>query len=153
MSDNPYATSSSTLIPDEEVTYAGFWSRALASIIDTIWLFGLIYTVLYFMFGTQLFDQDAEMSLTRILIEYVVPIIVVISFWIFKSATPGKIVLKMKIVDADNHGRVPPGRLILRYVAYYISMLPLFLGFMWVGWDSKKQGWHDKIAKTVVIKG
>ncbi len=42
--------------------------------------------------------------------------------------------------------------LMLRYLGYYISMLPLFLGIFWVGWDKRKQGWHDKIAGTLVIK-
>jgi uncharacterized RDD family membrane protein YckC len=31
-------------------------------------------------------------------------------------------------------------------------MLPLCLGIFWVGWDKRKQGWHDKIAGTLVIK-
>jgi uncharacterized RDD family membrane protein YckC len=39
-----------------------------------------------------------------------------------------------------------------RYVGYIISTIPLCLGFLWVGFDSKKQGWHDKIAGTVVVR-
>jgi len=42
--------------------------------------------------------------------------------------------------------------LLLRYLGYYLSMLPLFLGFIWVGIDRRKQGFHDKIAGTVVIR-
>jgi len=44
------------------------------------------------------------------------------------------------------------GRLALRYLGYYVSTIVLFLGFFWVAWDKKKQGWHDKMARTVVIK-
>ena len=40
----------------------------------------------------------------------------------------------------------------MRYLAYLVSMLPLCFGFLWIAWDKKKQGWHDKIAKTYVIK-
>ena len=44
------------------------------------------------------------------------------------------------------------GRRVLRYIGDYIAMLPLFLGILWVAWDPRKQGWHDKIAGTVVIR-
>ena len=44
------------------------------------------------------------------------------------------------------------GRLVLRYLGYYVSIIPLFLGLVWVGIDKRKQGFHDKIAKTLVIR-
>jgi uncharacterized RDD family membrane protein YckC len=40
---------------------------------------------------------------------------------------------------------------VIRYLAYYVSLIPLGLGFFWIAWDDKKQGWHDKIAGTIVI--
>jgi uncharacterized RDD family membrane protein YckC len=40
---------------------------------------------------------------------------------------------------------------IIRYLGYYVSIFALGLGFLWVAWDDKKQGWHDKMAGTVVI--
>ena len=57
------------------------------------------------------------------------------------------------IVYANTFGHPPFGKLVLRYIGYYISLLPLMLGFFWVGWDKRKQGFHDKIAGTVVVKG
>jgi len=39
----------------------------------------------------------------------------------------------------------------LRWVSYFISALPLYIGFVWAAFDGKKQAWHDKIAGTVVI--
>jgi uncharacterized RDD family membrane protein YckC len=61
-------------------------------------------------------------------------------------------ILGIKIVDANTLGKASPGQLLIRYLGYYISMLPLCLGIFWVGWDKRKQGWHDKIAGTLVIK-
>ncbi len=61
-------------------------------------------------------------------------------------------VLRLKVVDAATGGAVPTGRLVARYFGYFVSMIPLFLGFIWVGIDSKKQGWHDKMAGTVVVR-
>ena len=40
-----------------------------------------------------------------------------------------------------------------RYLGYYVSILGLGFGFFSVGWDKRKQGWHDKIVRTVVIDG
>jgi uncharacterized RDD family membrane protein YckC len=40
----------------------------------------------------------------------------------------------------------------VRYLAYFVSIIPLFLGVLWVAWDKKKQGWHDKLANTVVVQ-
>ena len=58
----------------------------------------------------------------------------------------------MKVVD-ERTGLTPGvGQSIVRYVAYFASIIPFFLGFLWIAVDKKKQGWHDKIAKTVVIK-
>ena len=56
-----------------------------------------------------------------------------------------------KILDAETLEPVPPGRLVLRYIGYFVCVLTLFIGFIWVGIDKRKQGWHDKLAGTVVI--
>jgi uncharacterized RDD family membrane protein YckC len=71
-------------------------------------------------------------------------------FWSLVGFTPGKALLGLKVVRKDG-GRVSFGRALLRFFAYWISMLPLFLGFFWVLWDSNRQGWHDKIAGTQVL--
>ena len=73
-------------------------------------------------------------------------------FWIKKQATPGKKFLSLKIVDAQTLGKPSNKQLIIRLFGYLISVLPLFLGIIWIALDPKKQGWHDKIAKTLVIK-
>ena len=135
----------------EEIKYVGFWSRTAAALIDSIWLYGLMYLFLYLIVGPKIFSLDSEYSVTRFTFEYLIPLVIVMIFWVTKSATPGKMLFNMKIVDADTLEKVSAPRLLLRYMAYFISMLPIFLGIMWVGWDKKKQGWHDKIAKTVVI--
>lgn len=57
----------------------------------------------------------------------------------------------LTIVDAKTGGVPSTGQFIVRYLGYYIAMLPLFLGIFWVGIDKRKQGWHDKIAGTLVI--
>jgi len=49
---------------------------------------------------------------------------------------------------------MPPslGQAIGRYLAYFVSALVLGLGFIWIAFDTRKQGWHDKLAGTVVVR-
>jgi len=72
-------------------------------------------------------------------------------FWIKKQATPGKMFLSMKIVDATTYEKPSNKQFYLRMLGYIISIIPLFLGIIWIAFDSKKQGWHDKLANTLVI--
>lgn len=57
-----------------------------------------------------------------------------------------------KIVDAATGGNPQPMQLVVRYIGYYVSALGLCLGFIWVAFDKRKQGWHDKMAGTVVVR-
>ena len=76
-----------------------------------------------------------------------------ILFWIIKSATPGKMLFGAYIVDAKTLGKATPLQNVIRYFAYFVSTIPLFMGFFWIAFDKRKQGWHDKLAGTLVIKG
>ena len=75
-----------------------------------------------------------------------------ILFWIYKQATPGKMVVSARIVDAETGQTISVGQAIGRYFAYYLSALPMGLGVLWVAFDPKRQAWHDKLAGTVVIR-
>jgi len=86
-----------------------------------------------------------------LLISWVVPALAIVGFWMTKSATLGKMVISACIVDARSGLKPSWGQLIRRYLVYLISTAPLCLGFLWVAFDSKKQGWHDKFAGTVVV--
>jgi len=72
-------------------------------------------------------------------------------FWLKFLGTPGKLLLGCQVVDARSGGPLRTGQALLRYLAYFVSALPLGLGFLWIAFDKRKQGFHDKIAKTVVV--
>ena len=74
-----------------------------------------------------------------------------LAFWRCQGATPGKIAIAARIVDAQTGQPPSTARLVVRLFAYVVSALPLYLGFLWIAFDRRKQGWHDKIAGTVVI--
>jgi uncharacterized RDD family membrane protein YckC len=136
-----------------EQQYAGFWIRVIASIIDTILLAIVLLVIVFPLYSAGLItDNPEDLGVVGIFLNYVIPPILVIVFWRYKSATPGKLITHISIVDAETGGKPSFGQFIIRYIAYYISAIPLLLGFIWIGFDKRKQGWHDKIAKTVVIK-
>jgi uncharacterized RDD family membrane protein YckC len=132
--------------------YMGFWPRVAASILDNILLMVVTLPLLFAIYGSGYFLKDEILSGPLDgLISYVLPIVVIISFWIYKQATPGKMAFKAKIVDAKTGGKPTTGQWVIRYIGYIPSVLVLGLGLFWVGWDKRKQGWHDKMAGTVVL--
>lgn len=84
-------------------------------------------------------------------IQYGAPIIYIIGFWHLKGATPGEMLFKLKIVDAET--LLPPalGSSIIRYLGCITLSIRFGLGFLWAIWGKRKQGWDDKRAGTVVI--
>lgn len=65
--------------------------------------------------------------------------------------TPGKKMLGLMVVR-QTRDRMTWGVAFLRWAGYLVSAIPLGLGFLWIAVDRKKQGWHDKIAGTLVIR-
>jgi uncharacterized RDD family membrane protein YckC len=70
----------------------------------------------------------------------------------YRQATPGKMAIGARVVDATTGGAPSTRQLVIRYLGYYVSTIPLLLGLIWVAFDPRKQGWHDKLAGTVVVR-
>jgi len=139
----------------EELEYAGFWVRVVASLIDGILTFIITFPVLISIYGLDYLISDEFIFFAGpadIIISWVLPAIAVIVFWITKQATPGKMAISAKIVDVSSGMAPSTGQCIGRYLAYIISIIPLGLGVFWVAFDSRKQAWHDKLAGTVVVR-
>ena len=136
--------------------YVGFWARVGAALLDTIWVMLLVTPLLLLVFGSGYFTVEHALSgsadLRETLISYGIPAVAVIAFWRGKLATPGKMAIGAQIVDARTLGKPSLGQLVIRYVGYFVSTIPLCLGLIWVAFDRRKQGWHDKLANTVVIR-
>jgi uncharacterized RDD family membrane protein YckC len=129
--------------------------RVVASIIDSILVAIITFPVMIRMYGLRNVESG-DFSLVQgpidFFISYVVPAILIIGFWHFKLATPGKMAISAIVVDAGNYGKPSTLQLTVRYLGYFISTFFLFIGFLWIGFDKRKQGWHDKMARTVVIR-
>jgi len=136
-----------------ELNYAGFWIRAIASLIDSILVLMVIVPLVYLLADFRdVAVIGAVLWLLFIIIVSLLPIVPVFVFWIFKSATPGKIILNLVIVDANTGDTPDISQWVVRFVAYAISVLTFFIGFFWIAIDARKQGLHDKLARTVVVK-
>ena len=137
----------------ENQEYAGFWIRFAAALIDTV-VFMLVFSIpLTLIYGSDYWASDELVSgFWDIFLTYIAPIFITVWFWIKYLGTPGKMALRLRVVDAHTGNAISTPKAIGRYFGYYVSALPLCLGFIWVGIDKKKQGFHDKLAGTVVVR-
>jgi len=148
-----------------EERFGGFWRRAVAYGIDKAIL--QIFYIVLFMVGLLILmiNQPAwhwmELDLSDrfpdigvIGICYLMALLLdMIYFTWFHGAvgqTPGKMLLGLRVVQATGEP-MTFGLAFLRWVGYLISKLAVCLGFIWIAFDRRKQGWHDKIAGTVVV--
>lgn len=140
--------------PEEGVeVYVGFWARAGASLLDTLLWLLVVTPLLWWIYGSELFDTEAfRAGGWDVVISWLMPAIATILFWVYRSATPGKMAIGARVVDARTGARPSTLQLIGRYLGYYVSATPLGLGLLWIAWDARKQGWHDKLAGTVVVR-
>ena len=137
----------------DDIEYAGFWVRLGAVLIDMLIMAIVLYVPLSMIYGEEYWmGNQVIYGFWDLLLGYILPIIATIWFWLRFLGTPGKMALKLRIVDAETGQKMSTGQAIGRYFAYIPALLPLCLGLIWVGIDKKKQGWHDKLANTVVIR-
>ena len=174
---------------------ASFFMRLLAHIIDSaLWSF-IIGSVMMGLFWEEIMRWAQQVMADAmagahtapsqpplplwfsVIFEYCVPIAVLLILWKWKAATPGKMLLGMRIVDAESFGPPTLKQCVLRMLGYVPPMIPLtFLslagispqpllmvgaavftcpllwGFLSIINDPNRQGWHDKLAGTLVIK-
>jgi len=158
--------------PAPGVAYAGFWIRFAAHLIDLVIIWIPLGIAVGFLIGPQLGTLDCALvtvdgvqhaqcsnlgalSGSLLIVEalgLVVPLIYFVVLWGWRSQSIGQQALGLRIVDVRTGARISLGRALLRYVGYIVSSIPFSLGLMWAGWDPQKQGWHDKIASTFVIR-
>ena len=144
--------------------YAGFFSRAAAYGLDRLISFGIAFVIMLVIeFFLNLFGVDqwlenlsedstvnaaVALLLSTLVINLLVSIGYNIGFWVLSGQTPGKRVLGVRVMRKDGT-RLTLGNALLRQVGYWISAI-FYLGFLWILFDNKRQGFHDKLAGTIV---
>lgn len=138
---------------EQNQEYAGFWIRVGAALIDTLLILLILGPALTMIYGSGYWLSDQFIQgFWDLMLGYILPAIAVVVFWVYKSATPGKMATRLTIVDARTGQKPTTTQFIIRYLGYFVSIIPLFFGIIWVAIDERKQGWHDKIAGTVVLR-
>jgi uncharacterized RDD family membrane protein YckC len=122
------------IVPEAlDLPKAGFWERMAAAFLDLI-----LVSILGAIVGGPPFGL-------------VVALAYFAGMWVWKGTTIGGIVLGLKVVRLDGQP-VTFAVALVRALAGAFSLVVLFLGILWIAWDKEKQGWHDKIAGTTVLK-
>ncbi|WP_316347712.1 RDD family protein [Desulfuromonas acetoxidans] len=136
-----------------EREYAGFWVRSVATLIDMLILSIVTGIPLTIIYGQDYWrDQQMIHGFWQVMISYVFPLLATIWFWRRYRGTPGKMAFRLNVVDAQTGGALTVGQSVLRNIGYVVSALPMMLGYLWVGVDRRKQGFHDKMAGSVVVR-
>ncbi len=125
----------STLAPGEAWTLprAGFWERMGAGLLDLV-----VVSLLMALVGGPPWG-------------WVMALIYFVGMWTWRGTTLGGVILRLKVVRLDGQ----PLRLdvaLVRALGAVVSLVVLFLGFLWIAWDRDRQAWHDKLAGTVVVR-
>jgi len=156
-----------------DIRYAGFWIRFLASFLDTLFLALPVAIVIYFLSDGNWFDfsqyqqnmqyamsgnaskalaSQPQMSIKWELLFEVSVLLVTVLFWRrWKGATPGKKFVHIKIVDASTFDDIDNKQAITRSFGYIVSTFALLIGFIMVAFRKDKRGLHDLLAGTSVI--
>jgi len=113
---------------------AGFWERMAAAFLDAV-LLGVIGAL-------------ADLRMPWI---FLIALAYFAGMWTWKGSTIGGTVLGLRVVRLDGQPLAFTVALV-RALAAGFSIIVLFLGFLWIAWDQEKQGWHDRIAGTVVLR-
>lgn len=100
---------------------------------------------------TYVLGEGGRLLLLDLTYQTILMGVVILAFWFYRAATPGKMLLNMHIVDAKTGDKPTRKQCIIRYLGYMVAVLPLMIGFIWILFDKKRQGWHDKLAGTVVV--
>ena len=150
-------------------TYAGFWIRLVARLLDGL-IIGIPFSILFGLFGAfgALFansssssNQNAQQAAVAVfggafLILWLCAIVVSFGYWIYfwgsTGQTLGMRLLRLRIVGASTGGSIGYGRAVIRLLMTFVNTWACYIGWIWVAFDPRKQGWHDKVANSVVIQ-
>lgn len=127
--------------PFPGLAYVGFWPRAGALWADVLLLGGVVYVL-----GPVTNNAPGSILLG------VLPLAYFVGLWATTGKTVGLWLVGARVVRQEDGGRLGLGRSLIRLVGYLVDTATSFVGFAWAGVDRRKQGWHDKMAGSYVVR-
>ena len=148
--------------PAPGLAYGGFWVRTLAYLVDTLLLIGAaigIASVTGISFVTITSREFHSPTFSSVsfyasptLAGFALWFVYFAGLWALAGQTVGMAPLGLRVVRAIDGKPVGPGRAIGRFFGLLLSFAVFLIGVIWVAADRNKQGWHDKLARTVVVR-
>ena len=144
--------------PAPGVFYAGNGARFIAYVVDAF-ILGAIISVVFLVLtviGLAAASNDGS-AIAGLIVAigfvgaFLVYLVYLPWFWAHGGQTPGMKVMHVRVVRENDGGPLTLGQAFLRLVGFWVSSSVFYLGFIWILFDARRQGWHDKIAGTVVI--
>jgi uncharacterized RDD family membrane protein YckC len=129
------------------LSYVGFWMRTISKVIDVLFLGALNFAIHLVVTHSLLFlprENETGPQLLLAMAYYYFS-------WRYFSATIGNYLLKQSVVSVTL-GKPTPLALMRRAFAAVLSECLLGLPYLFVAFDSRKQGLHDKLAQTLVVQ-
>jgi len=136
-----------------ELEYVGFWLRLWAGVVDSLLLMMVLVPLTFTVFGwSRLVTEIHASGTSDLLVSWILPTVLILAIWTGRNRTPGMAAISAMVLDEKTSAPPSLGQHVGRYFGYFLAAIPLGLGLVWVAFDSKKQGWHDKLAGTIVVR-
>lgn len=127
--------------------------RATAFFLDELLLSLLVTVALWSSFENAKTIQELIVLSNSFAMDYIILKIIYQTFFVYQyGATLGKLAMKIKIIEIRTQSNPSFASSLNRAIFRIISEMFFYLGFLWAMMDPLKQTWHDKTAKTLVIK-
>lgn len=145
------------------VTYAGFWLRFVAYIVDSLIISAALLVLMFpfvpvFFHGNESLGEPASIPAIFAFIAWT-SLLGLGGVWLYYAlfecstwqATPGKRILGLYVCDMQGR-RISFARATGRYLAKIISAMILYIGFIMAGFTERKQALHDMLTDCLVLR-
>ncbi|MFY0543979.1 RDD family protein [Brevibacillus sp. H7] len=147
-----YPGDGETPYPERTLPYAGFGIRLAGFLLDMMFLLGISFLIFNPIRRALGIDLDTPSGVDLAEFGFDLLYFLILAWW--SGQTLGKQIVGIRVINARQaRGKLTLGQVLLREViGKTLSSIPLFLGYLWVLWNTKKQGWHDLMARTCVVR-
>jgi uncharacterized RDD family membrane protein YckC len=154
---NEFAASRTTdTSATKTILVAGFGRRLITALYDALiiaiagFFLTLILDIALLVLGLMDTGESEGFAILTTICLVAWSMIYYVGFWATSGQTLGKLIGGIKVISAEDSS-VSLGQAVLRYLGYVVSAAVISVGFLWIAFDTRRQGWHDKIARTYLI--
>lgn len=132
--------------------YAGFWIRFVAYFVDIV-ILAIVEGIIGAILGVNIKDPFSASFRTANGLGLIFSLAYFAGLWTYMGGTLGQRIFGLRVADANTGRPITAGKAGLRWLGLLLALFVCLIGVIWVAFDSRKQGWADKIAGTLVVHG